>query len=161
MEYTIKDFETRYFAGIELADGISVNSNDKAKIPELWNKFINKYLPEIENVMEPQKFIGLEIYPFDFMETKNFYYYAMVQTEKLIESKGEIVTKKLPKGKYISFPIKFDDIINEIGRVYAYIDKEGLNVHMGFDCEDYMATEDYTKKGATLNMTFLMEEKNK
>lgn len=158
MEYKVKDYETRYFAGLELKGGINANSNDKLKIPALWDEFFEKYVPNIPDKNEPHKFIGLEIYPVDFMETKNFDYVAMVETKTLIEGKGEIVTKKLPKGKYISFPIKFDDIIVECGKVYKYVEGKKLNVHMGFDVEDYLVTQDYTKKGQTMHLTFLLKE---
>ncbi len=158
MEYIIKDFETRYFAGLELDGGVNANSSDKLKIPALWDDFFKKYVQNIPDKTEPHKFIGLEIYPYDFMETKNFDYYAMIETNTLIEGRGEIVTKKLPKGKYISFPIKFDDITNEVGKVYKFMETQDLKVHMGFDVEDYLVTQDYSKKGQILHMMFLLEE---
>ncbi len=158
MEYIIKDYETRYFAGIELEGGIDLESDDRKKIPQLWNEFFNTYVPKIPAVKEPNKFIGLEMYPLDFMETKNFYYYAMIQTDKLIEGTEGIVTKKLPKGKYISFPVEFDRIIEEIGKVYDYLKKEKIQVHMGFDVEDYLVTQNYNDRGAILHMTFMLKE---
>lgn len=161
MKYFIKEFDTRYFAGIEFPDGINTDSDDVNKVPDLWDTFFENVSENIVNKVEPFHCIGLEIYPFDFNETKTYYYYVLVETNELIEESDFITTKKLKKGKYICFPIEFDQISEEIQRVYQYIKREKIKVHMGFDYEDYLPDEDYTKSGAILNFCLRMEDDHK
>ncbi len=157
MKYIVNDFETRYFAGIELIGGLKVDSDDFKKIPKLWDDLMDLYISDIPNKTIPNKCIGLEMYRFDFMESKTLDYFALVEITNLFEANEEVVTKKLPKGKYISFPILFDDIRTEIQKVYNYIEKERINVHLGFDVEEYLPTENYNKPGAKLYLTFKLE----
>ena len=157
MKYFIKEYDTRYFAGIEFPNGLRLNTDDKKKIPEIWDRFFKEENIKITNKEIPYHYIGLEIYPFDFMETKIIDYFVLAETSGLFEGDSEIVTKKLKKGKYICFPIKHDDISKEIHRVYEYIEEEKINVHMGYDYEDYIPDENYEKEGAILNFCFLME----
>ncbi len=158
MKYFIKEFNTRYYAGIEFPDGIKAGTDDVKKIPQFWDRFSKQEDNMIQNQVTPKHYIGLEIFPFDFMETKTYYYYALVETQSLIEEVKGITTKKLKKGKYICFPIEFDDISNEIQRVYRFIENEKINVHMGFDYEDYLPEENYMERGAILNFCLRMEE---
>ena len=158
MKYFIKDYNTRYFAGIEFPEGIRLKTDDNKKIPQLWDKFFNKYNQLIEDQVVPNHYIGLECYPFDFMETKVFDYFVLAETKILREVDDELVTKKLKKGRYICFPVRFDDILNEMQKVYEFIKKEGIKVHTGFDYEDYMSTENYAEPEAILNFCFLLEE---
>lgn len=157
MKYIVNDYETRYFAGIELIGGLKVGSEDYKKVPKLWEDLMDLYIDDIPHKSSPNKCIGLEMYRFDFMESKTMDYFALIEINQLFDANEEIVTKKLPKGKYISFPILFDDIRNEIQRVYNYIKKERINVHLGFDVEEYIATEDYNHPGAKLYLTFKLE----
>ncbi len=101
MKYEVKDFNERYFAGIEHEGGITLG--DTRNLRKLWDKFLNDVLEEIPSRKKGFKVIGLECYPPDFMESKTFDYYALVETEGLIENNNNYITKKLPKGKYISF----------------------------------------------------------
>lgn len=139
MEYKVKDFETRYFAGIELIGGYKIGSEDQKKIPGLFEELENLYLDDIPSKKSPESFIGLEIYRFDFMESKMVDYFAMVETNGLVEiDEDNLVTKKLPKGKYIMFPISRERMFDEIKRVYKYVEQEKINVHLGFHVEMYM-----------------------
>lgn len=159
MEYIIKEYPTRYFAGIELIGGLRVEKNDYGKIPGLWDEFRDVYLSDIKNKLTPYCFIGLEMYRFDFMESKTMDYFALVQITELFNNEDEeIVTKKLPKGRYISFSINHDDLLNEVEKVYEYIEKERINVHLGFDVKEYLRTENYKKPGAILNLVFKLED---
>ena len=159
MKYVVKEFGTRYFAGIELIGGLKVNSNDYDKIPGLWDDFRELYLKDIPNQQTPNHFIGLEIYRFDFMESKTLDYFALVEISELYDTgDDEVITKKLPKGKYISFTIEHDDLYNEVEKVYEYIENEKINVHLGFDVKEYLVTEDYKNIGAKLLLTFKLED---
>lgn len=158
MKYFIKAYEKRYFAGLELPNGIKLNANNASKIKELWEVFMNKHVANIPNQINPNNYIGLEIYPFDFKETGTFDYYALTEITELIKTDETIVTKKLKPGRYICFPIKLIDIMNEIQKVYTYIKEKEINVHMGFDYEEYITGEDYSNKDATLNFCLLMED---
>lgn len=157
MKYFIKEYDTRFFAGVEFENGIS-NLKDMQNIPKLWDRLFGSELKRIQNQKEPNHFIGLKMYPFDFMETKTFDYYAMVETNGLIDPVQGIVTKKLKKGKYICFPTPFDKIKEEVQEIYDYMKQEKIKAHMGFDYEDYLTTEDYGKPGAILNFCLLLEE---
>ncbi|XMB72182.1 GyrI-like domain-containing protein [Mycoplasmatota bacterium WC30] len=158
MKYFIKEYETRYFAGIEFPNGINLKNNDMKKIPKLWENFFNNYTSKIVNQVEPSHYIGLEFYSFDFKETGTYDYYVLAETKELVEQTGRIVTKKLKPGRYICFPINFDEITTEIQKVYKHIKDKGIKVHMGFDYEDYLTTEDYGVTGAVLNFCLLLEE---
>ena len=155
MKYTIIDFDERYFIGIEYQGGISPNSNPQ--IGSFWSDFLEEDIKLIIDIPNHNKFIGLECYPPDFKESRVFDYYALLQTKELSKRDG-FVSKKLPKGKYISFEVEFDEIHDEIQRVYRFIKSEGINIHFGFDYEDYLQTEDYTKEGAKINFVLKLEE---
>jgi len=129
MKYEVKDFEERYFAGLEFEGGVTLGKKDD--IPKLWDKFLNDVLEDIPSRKKGFPVIGLECYPPDFMESKVYDYYSLVETEGLITSDDLYVTKKLPKGKYISFEIGFDlfpDYAFRIGDVLHF-----LHIHFGLD----------------------------
>jgi len=158
MKYFVKEYKTRYFAGIEFPNGINIRSEDAKRIPELWDEFFNDHMARISDKIEPSHMIGLETYPFDFMETGIFDYNVLVETNDLIEPVSGIITRKLKAGKYICFPIEFDDILNQVQKAYRYIKAEKINVHMGFDYEDYLNEENYGEAGAILNFCLLLED---
>jgi len=158
MKYFIKEYETRYFAGIEFPNGIQLKKNDQKKIPKLWEQYFEGVSQRIKNQVEPNHVIGLEFYPFDFKETTTYNYFALAETKDLIEAFTGVVTKKLRKGKYICFPIKFDEISQEIQKVYKFIKDNDIKVHRGFDYEDYLPSEDYGNPEAILNFCLMIEE---
>lgn len=161
MKYIVKDYDTRYFAGIELIGGFQVGTNDLKIIPELWNDLESLYMNDISNKRWPISKIGLEIYRYDFMESKMVDYYATIETDVLIDVDDEsLVTKKLPKGKYVLFPINREDIPGNIKRIYRFIQGENINVHLGFHIEIY---EDSTLNtdNETMYLSFKLEEKEK
>jgi len=153
MKYVKKDYEERYFIGVELEGG--VDFENQPKISELWDEFMTNDLSLLQEIDLGDNFIGLECYPPDFMETKKFDYYAMIQVPKLVKKDG-FVTKKLPKGTYIGFEVEFDHLFDQIQKVYAYVKEHNINVHMGFDFEHYLKGEDYSKPGAKLHFSFLL-----
>jgi predicted transcriptional regulator YdeE len=158
MKYFVKEYETRYFAGIEFPNGIRPNTEDIKQIPALWDKFFNEYNSLVDNKVEPYHNIGLKIYPFDFKENGIFDYCVLAETEKLVESKNDIITKRLKAGKYICFPINFTQISSEIQKVYKFVKEKEIDVHMGFDYEDYLVGENYGEPGAVLNFCLALEE---
>jgi len=153
MNFIKKEFEERYYIGVELEGG--VDFVNQPKIRELWDDFMTNDLVLLNDVSTLDNFIGLECYPPDFMETKKIDYYAMVQVETLVKQDG-FVTKKLPQGTYIHFPVECDRLSEQIHEVYAYIKAQKINVHMGFDFESYLKGQDYSKPGAILHFSFLM-----
>jgi len=155
MNYKISEYETRFFIGVEYEGGVKNGVNPK--ISELWNVFLNEDLKLLISVPNFEKFIGLECYPPDFKETKNYDYYALLETKELVKKDG-FVSKKLPKGKYIEFEVQFDDLHNEIHRVYKYVKDNALNIHYGFDYEDYIKGQDYYVEKAILNFVLKLEE---
>ncbi len=158
MKYFIKNYDTRFFAGIEFPGGINPQAEDIYEIPDLWERLFGHAVGQIDHKVVPHHFIGLECYPFDFSETGSFDYFALVETERLIDVPEGLVTKKLKKGRYICFPIHFDHIREEIQQVYAYIKAERIHIHMGFDYEDYLVEENYGERGAILNFCLLLDE---
>ena len=158
MKYTIKEYDTRYFAGIEVVDGVKLNSDDFKRIPSVWEEFFEKHAQSIQNQVEPHHHIGLEIYPFDIKETKTFDYNVLAETKGLVSVNDHQLTRKLKPGKYICFRISFDNIHDEIQKVYAFVKQENINVHMGFDYEDYLEGQDYSKPGAVLDFCLMLEE---
>ncbi|QMS85974.1 GyrI-like domain-containing protein [Candidatus Xianfuyuplasma coldseepsis] len=158
MKYSIKEYPERYFIGIELEGGVHHSSADK--IPLLWESFFDD-MKLLDQSKLQDKFIGLECYPPDFRETKTFDYYTMIQTSELVEQDG-FVSKKLPAGSYISFEILFRDITNQIHACYEYVKEHNINVHMGFDFEDYLNDQDYTNADdSVLHFSMLLETDNR
>lgn len=154
MKHIKHKFPERYYIGVELEGGIDYEQLHK--VNQLWHDFMNDDLKLIGDVDLTMNFIGLECYPPDFMESKIFDYFALVQTKALIHRDG-FVTKKLPAGTYISFVVEFDQLHDQIQHVYEYINEHKVPVHMGFDYEDYLQGEDYSKPGAKLHFTFLLD----
>ena len=155
MKHKIAEFEERYFIGIEYEGG--VKSGEQTKLGQLWDDFLREDIKLLKDVPNKDKFIGLECYPPDFRETKTFDYYALLETNELVKKDG-FSSKKLPKGKYILFEIEFDNIHDEIQKVYKHVKDNHVNIHYGFDYEDYLQGQDYTKTGAILNFAFKLEE---
>ena len=155
MKYEVKDMNERYFAGIEYEGGIALSETHK--LPKLWEKFLNDVLEEIPLRKKGFPVIGLECYPPDFMETKVFDYYTLVETDVLIEKSEKYVTKKLPKGKYICFEVGFDTLKDDVQKVYKYIKEHNVKIHKGFDFEEYLDGQKYYESGAILNFSFLLE----
>ena len=160
MEYIVKDYETRYYAGIELIGGFKIGSDDQKKIPGLFEELENVYLSDIPSKKEPLSFVGLEMYRFDFMESKMVDYFALVETKGLVdlEEEDNLVTKKLPKGKYIMFPIKKEQMANQIKKVYRYVEEEEINVHLGFHVELYEHNNKSHFNNEKLYLCFKLEE---
>lgn len=157
MKYEVKDYKERYYAGIEIDGGVTLGEVEN--LPLLWNKFFNEVLKEIPSKKKGNPVIGLECYPPDFMETKTFDYYTLVETSELIESTDTYITKKLPKGKYISFEVGFDTLKDDIKNVYKYIKEHNVKIHKGFDFEEYLEGQKYYESGAILHFSFLLDEK--
>ena len=155
MKFKTEEYESRFFIGVEYAGGVKPGSNPK--LGQLWDDFLTDDIKLLKDVPSKDKFIGLECYPPDFKETKTFDYFALLETIELVKKAG-FTSKKLPKGSYVLFEINFDQIHDEIQRVYKYIKENNLNIHYGFDYEDYIIGQDYTKPGAILNFALKLEE---
>ena len=63
----------------------------------------------------------------------------------------------MPKGKYICFDVSYDNLHDEIQKVYQYAKDEKMPIHFGFDYEEYITDQDYTKEGARLNFCLKLE----
>jgi predicted transcriptional regulator YdeE len=155
MKYEVKDCNERYFAGIECE--VDITLGEPKELPKLWDKFLNDVLKDIPSKKKGFPLIGLECYPPDFMESKVFDYYALVETEELIKSTDDYTTKKLPKGKYISFEVGFDTLYDDIQKVYKYIKEHNVNIQKGLDFEEYLEDQKYYEEGAILNFSFLLK----
>lgn len=155
MNYKICEYETRFYIGVEYQGG--VKNGITPKIQELWNDFLNEDLKLLISVPNYEKFIGLECYPPDFNESRNFDYFALLETKELVRKPG-FISKKLPKGTYIEFKVNFDDIHTEIQRVYQYVKENGIKIHYGFDYEDYIKGQDYYEENAILNFVLKLDE---
>jgi len=157
VKYEIKEFDTRYFAGIEHPNGVDI-SLKQMDLQKTWTELFKVHPEKIENKVEPNNFIGLECYPPDFMDEKVFDYYAMVQTKELVHGIDGIVTKKLPKGKYVQFEIEFGNLKEEIQKVYRYVKDNEMKINNGFDFEQYIDGQDYSNSDAILLFCFLLIE---
>jgi predicted transcriptional regulator YdeE len=158
MKHSIVTYEKRYFKGIKVEGGISVNSIDPYLIPNTWNLFFSQYLNKIQNQTTQPHFIGLEYYEEGFQETGNFDYYCMAEITEKQECKDDLFVVELPEGRYIEFPIEFSNIKNEIQNVYEYIRSNKIKVEMMFDYEDYLPEYNYSQKGAILNFCLKLRD---
>jgi len=144
----------RFFIGIEYDGGAKLGEVNN--FGQLWSTFLNEDLKLLGDLEHLSKFIGLECYSPDVMETRMYDYFALIETSELVKRPG-FVSKKLPEGEYIFFEIEFDDIHQEIQKVYQYVKSKNINIHQGFDFEDYLPEYDYTKGGAKLNFAMMLE----
>jgi predicted transcriptional regulator YdeE len=158
MKYIVADYDERYFAGLELPGGINVEDTENEEVPNLWGKLVNETISNIPNVVFPNKFIGLESFGPKFLMTKRFDYYALVQTEMLIENSENYVIKKLPKGRYICFEVSFNRLDEEIGKCHKYIETNNVNVNKDFDYTEYLENQDYSDENAKAQFCFLLVE---
>jgi len=149
MNLKIAEYPERYFAGTQYQGGVQTSSGDTLHIPKIWQTFFHQILPQIKNITDVPHFIGLEIYPEDFIQTRRFDYYAMVETKELVQLPN-IVSKTVPSGKYISFEIEFDRITDEIMLCYDYLNQHRIPYDMTFDFEDYINDQNYTLKNQKL-----------
>lgn len=133
MKYEVVSYRSRHFTGIKrLCD---LNKPEEMCIGELWSelwKDISK-VPMINN--EPC--IGLEKYPCDFHETKQFDYFALVPVSKDVQVPGyEKVT--LPEGNYVRVEITWGELLNgTTPKVYEFLQTTDLEIDYGFDYEEY------------------------
>lgn len=154
MKYIVRDFEERYYVGIEHTP--TIKQGVPHQISALWTKFMDEKYPTLKKAELLHNFIGLECYPPDFMESREFDYFCLVETKFLIKTDG-FVSKKLPKGKYISFEITFKSIFDDIQNVYKYVNEHKMKVHYGFDFEEYLTGEDYKNTDSKLYFSLLLE----
>jgi predicted transcriptional regulator YdeE len=149
MNQITRHYDTRYFIGLSKSIQPGINNQE---IPALWDQLFES----LQDTKTLGNFIGLEEYGPDFMESHTFTYSALIQVESPLETE-DFIQKELPSGTYISFEIQFDDIINEIQKVYHYINEKQIPISHNFDYEDYLITQDYTKRGQSLYLSFLLE----
>jgi predicted transcriptional regulator YdeE len=154
MKYIVRDYQERFYVGLEHTP--TIKQGVPHKIPELWQQFMSKEYPTLNKAELVNNFIGLECYPPDFMESREFDYFCLVESKFLINMDG-FISKKLPKGKYISFEIAFETIHDDIQNVYKYVKEHKMNIHYGFDYEEYLMEEDYNNPGAKLYFSLLLE----
>ncbi|MFK5883213.1 MAG: GyrI-like domain-containing protein [Candidatus Izemoplasma sp.] len=148
MKYIIKNYPERYYLGIEHLGGITIGKPNS--ITKTWKDFFDNDLNFIEDIKDGGKFVGLECYPIDFLETKQLDYFVLCEVKSVIHKEG-FISKKIPAGKYICFSINYNDIPKEIVKVHQHIKENDIKVSYSFDYEEYLSSQDYTKKGSILN----------
>lgn len=148
MKYIIKDYPERYYLGIEHLGGIKVGIPNT--ISKTWDEFFEKDYKFIEDVKDGGKFIGLECYPMDFLESKELDYFVLCEVTSIVHKEG-FISKKIPAGRYMCFSINYSNIPKEIAKVHKYIKDNNIKVSYSFDYEEYLSSQDYTKKGSILN----------
>ena len=139
MKYIIKDYDIRYFAGIELIGGLKADEGEKARTLDLWRDFMSLYIKLIPKQVKPVNLIGLQIYRYDFNESKMLDYYALVEIEELLTNLDEeIITKKLPQGKYISFKINPNQLQSETEKIYAFVKENDIKARLDYNVIEYL-----------------------
>ncbi|MGD9910144.1 MAG: GyrI-like domain-containing protein [Candidatus Izemoplasmatales bacterium] len=149
MNLIMKEYPERHFAGIPFEGGIRLGSEDVLHIPTIWQTFFEQVLPQINLETENPHFIGLELYPKDFLQTRIFDYLAMVETTERLSIPG-VVSKTIPAGKYFSFEINFDHLEEGIQQSYRYLNDHQIPYDMSFDFEDYLNDQNYSLKDQKL-----------
>lgn len=155
MKYTIKDYKERFYMGVEYIGGLTVGS--KSDVKKSWTEFFENDYQYLENAKEGGNFIGLQCFPPDFLESKMLDYFILCEVNEVTNQEG-FISKKLPEGKYLLFPIKFSDKDKEIIKVHTFLKKTDIKVSNSFDYEDYLVDEDYSKKNAVLNFCLKLIE---
>lgn len=156
MNLIIKEYPERYFAGIAFEGGVHVDTEDLLRIPTVWQTFFHETLPRILQTTEEPHFIGLEVYPSDFLKTRIFDYLAMVETKEIVRIPG-VVTKTIPAGKYISFELSFDHLVEGIHQSYQYLNDNHIPYDRSFDFEDYLNDQNYSLKDQRLYFSIRVE----
>jgi predicted transcriptional regulator YdeE len=156
MKYKIIEQDERYFAGLEHPTEIVFG-----EIPTIggtWKKVFHEAYDVIKMKTDPHQMIGLNCNAIDYEETHKVQYFALAETIDLIKQDEMLVTKKLPKGKYICFELDFDDMGNERRKAYDYCKKEGIKIHEGFDYENYLNHIRYDVPGAMVEICLKLED---
>jgi len=135
MKYKIIELDERYFAGIEHHKEIVFGKDELISVS--WNKMFHEVYNNIKLKMDPHQMIGLNCNAIDFEDTQMVTYYVLTEIIDVVDQLDGIITKKLPKGKYVCFEVHYGMLGTERKQVYDYCKKEGLQIHEGFDFEMY------------------------
>lgn len=133
MKYEIKEEKERLFYGY--SEVVDLNSNENTPFAEIWNKSSKEF--DMKYFDPNGSCIGLESYPYNFMELRQFTYGALypIHSTEGLESKK---LRKLEAGKYIRFETTFEDLVKGfIPKVYQYIKENNIPVDYEFDYEEY------------------------
>lgn len=150
MKYNIKEEPARVFYGT--SEVIDLNTTENTPFQAIWSKssedFDMKYYdPDFSS-------IGLEIYPYNFMEIRKFTYSALfpvVTTEGLNQNK----VIRLEPGKFIRFETTFEELTKGfIPKVYQYIREQGIPVAFEYDYEEYPKEFDHRDPNSTVYICF-------
>jgi predicted transcriptional regulator YdeE len=156
MDYKIIEQDERYFCGIEHETELEFGEN--SDIYKTWNKMFHEAYGVIKMKTNPHQMIGLNCYDFDFKETNKVTYYALAETIDLIPQEEHLITKKIPKGRYICFTVSYFNIGEERKRVYEYCKNNQIHIHMGFDYENFLNSVDYQKEDAVCELCIKLED---
>lgn len=132
MKYIITEYPERHYLGLKR--DVNLNKPEEMCIGELWTSFFKDFnkLPYTKGEM-----IGLELYPHDFQETKNFSYLALAPVDELTEME-EYESITLPAGKYVKVEITVQQLFDGVTpKVYEFLQQSELEIDYGFDYEEY------------------------
>lgn len=132
MKYVITEYNERYYVGLKRQ--CNLKKLEDMCIGELWTTFTSKNheIPFIEGEM-----IGLEQYPKEFEQTRQFNYFALGPVANKMEIDG-FVSVTLPKGKYVRVEITLQELFDGVTpKVYEFIQTTDLDIDYGIDYEEY------------------------
>jgi len=157
MKYKFIEQDERYFAGIEHSEELLFGENN-VKVGETWKRIFHEFYDVIKMKTEPHQMIGLNCSSIDFEDTGKVNYFAMVETIALIEQDASLKRKKLPKGKYVCFDVSLEKMAEERRQVYEYCKDNNINIHEGFDYENYLNHVNYQEPNAMLEICLKLED---
>lgn len=114
-------------------------SNAQEWIPMLWDKIIATQ-GEIKNQTNPPQCLGFEFFPFNFPETKLFYYMPSFTVNDLSEVPLMMCGKSIPAGLYAVFTHKgpTSTIAQTFETIYLeWLPNSDYEFRFGYDFELY------------------------
>lgn len=143
MKYEIVQLEEKIIQGIRIK---TINQDGKAiqDIGMTWQKlFADGIYEKISNKLN-NKTIGLYTeYEGDY--TKPYIFIAGAEVSKKVEINKEVVTKVIPKGKYVKFVIT-GDVQNSVGQAWQEIWNMDLKRKYTCDFEEYQNNSEDMQK---------------
>ncbi|AIO18526.1 Bacterial transcription activator, effector binding domain [Candidatus Izimaplasma bacterium HR1] len=150
MKYDIKEEPSRVYYGI--SEVIDLNSDENTPFGDIWDKTAKMF--DMKYFNPEWSAIGLEIYPYNFLEIRKFTYSALMpinSTEGLNQNR----VIRLKAGKYIRFETTFVELTKGfIPKVYKYIQENNIPVAFEFDYEEYPPEFNHSNPNSTVYVCF-------
>lgn len=154
MKFVVVQEQERIFYGKNRI--ISLDKFDETLFGKVWDDSM-KFIKDVKHESDLPA-IGLETYPSNFLEMKEFEYAALFRVSNT-EGLDNSLVRKLPAGNYIKFPVKWGKLgPEEFQKVYKFLEERKINFKRGFDYEEYPSSFDHTDPECKVYICLMLNE---